>query len=294
MDRNTNIQKIIIIATLSITAVVLVILFLYASSAINKQENIIYQDEIKAYLNETYKNENQASKSPLLGMLNFNFKNIENMSTEELIYTNLMSSSEMNEIGINNIYQQEFNMTKSEYIKSPRYLSNPYTNCYYYQNTLKKSGFNCDSVCSKSDKEITNSIIKNLEWSNVLPKDIDNYCVKNAIYPIESKGYFVNLTNVKELFRGLTNKELTFESKVTNNKYYKYDSYLEEESLRLEDNIKEITNVTEVKISGDKYIAEYMAKTEKNKTLTGKVTLEKNENTYYIVSNEINTKNEIN
>ena len=49
---------------------------------------------------------------------------------------------------------------------------------------------------------------------------------------------------IKELFKSLTNKELTLDSKITSNKYYKYGAYLEEESLRLTDNIKEISKVT--------------------------------------------------
>ena len=179
------------------------------------------------------------------------------------------------------------------YIQSNKYLSNPYTNCYYYQNVLKQSGFNCDSVCSKNDATIRQSIMNKLQWPNVLPEDIDNYCVKNALFPIESEGYFVNVADMKELFKSLTNKELTLDSKITSNKYYKYGAYLETESLRLSDNIKNISKVTSVKKKGDKYIAEYEALTDQKNTLNGKVTLLKENEKYYIISNEINTSNYI-
>ena len=234
---------------------------------------------------------NNLSKNKTLVSL---LEDINSLSTDMLIYTNMMSSSQMNDIGIDNIYKSEYGLTKNMYIQSNRYLSNPYTNCYYYQNVLKQSGFNCDSVCSKNDATIRQSIMNKLQWPNVLPEDIDNYCVKNALFPIEAEGYFVNITDMKELFKSLTNKELTYDSKITSNKYYKYGAYLETESLRLTDNIKEISKVTSVKKKGDKYIAEYEALTDQNKTLNGKVTLLNKNEKYYIISNEINTSNYIN
>ena len=122
---------------------------------------------------ESFKNENVASKSPLLGLLNYNFDTTENISTDMLIYTNMMSSSEMNEIGINSIYKGKYGLTKTEYIQSSRYVSNPQTNCYYYQNDLKQPGFNCNSICAKSDAAIRNDITNLLQWPNILPDDID-------------------------------------------------------------------------------------------------------------------------
>ena len=96
------------------------------------------------------------------------------------------------------------------------------------------------------------------------------------------------------VFKSLTNKELTLDSKITSNKYYKYGAYLETESLRLVDNIKKVTKVTSVKKKGDNYIAEYEAITDQNNTLNGKVTLLKENEKYYVISNEINTSNHIN
>ena len=152
MSEETNklLTKFLILGTIILIAGVLI----YAGIKISKETNIVMQEEIYEYLTETYKNENVASKSPLLGLLNYNFNEINSLSTELLISTNIMSSSEMNEIGIDNIYKSEYGLTKSMYIQSNRYISNPYTNCYYYQDVLKESGFNCSSVCSKNDDTI--------------------------------------------------------------------------------------------------------------------------------------------
>lgn len=291
---NDKTSKIITNLTIIVSVVIIIGISLYAYGVISNQKDLELVDEMYTYLNEAYKNDNVASKSPLLGLLNFNFDDAGNISTEKLIYTNIMSSSEMNDIGINSIYNGEFGLTKSEYIQSSRYVSNPQTNCYYYQNELKQSGFNCNSICSKSDASIRNSITQLLQWPNVLPDDIDTFCVKNPLYPIESEGYFVNLTEVRDLYKRLTNKNITFDSKITSNKYYKYDAYLETESLRLDDNIQKIKEVRNVKVKGNKYIVEYVALTEERKEMAGTVTLMLENEAYYVVSNEIDNKNKLN
>ena len=48
------------------------------------------------------------------------------------------------------------------------------------------------------------------------------------------------ITDLKNLYKSITNKELKFDDKVINNKYYKYDAYLESELLRLDDNINKV------------------------------------------------------
>lgn len=291
---NEQTSKIITNVTIIGSLVIIVGVVLYALGVINKQKDVEIADEVYTYLNETFKNENVASKSPLLGLLNYNFDNVENISTDKLIYTNMMSSSEMNNIGIDLIYKGEYGYTKTEYIQSSRYVSNPQTNCYYYQNVLKKSEFNCNSICSKSDAQIRTSITNLLQWPNILPDDIDTFCVKNPLFPIESEGYFVNLTEVKDLYKRITNKDLVFDSKVTDNKYYKYDAYLETESLRLEDNIKQIKEIRSVKEKGDKYVVTYVALTDGGKEKEGTVTLMFENEQYYVVSNEIDNKNYLN
>lgn len=291
---NEQTSKIITNVTIVGAVLIIVAILIYAFGVINKQKDLEMVDEMYIYLNESFKNENVASKSPLLGLLNFNFDDAGSISTDKLIYTNMMSSSEMNDIGINSIYKGKYGLTKSEYIQSSRYVSNPQTNCYYYQNDLKNSQFKCDSICSKSDASIRTEITRLLQWPNILPDDIDTFCVKNPLYPIESQGYFVNLTDVKDLYKRITNKDITFDSKITSNKYYEYDAYLETESLRLEDNIKQIKEVRSVKAKGDNYVVEYVALTDAGKEKEGFVTLMFENENYYVVSNEIDNDNYLN
>lgn len=291
---NEQTSKIITNITIIGSLVIIIGVVLYALGVINKQQDVEIADEVYTYLNETFKNDNVASKSPLLGLLNYNFDNVENISTDKLIYTNMMSSSEMNNIGIDLIYKGEYGYTKSEYIQSSRYVSNPQTNCYYYQNVLKKPGFTCNSICSKSDAQIRTSITNLLQWPNILPDDIDTFCVKNPLFPIESEGYFVSLVDLKDLYKRITNKDIVFDSKITNNKYYKYDAYLETESLRLEDNIKEIKEIRSVKEKGNNYEVTYVALTDGRKEKEGTVTLMHENDQYYVVSNKIDNKNYLN
>ena len=291
---NEQTSKIITNITIIGSLVIIIGVVLYALGVINKQQDVEVSNEVYTYLNETFKNDNVASKSPLLGLLNYNFDNVENISTDKLIYTNMMSSSEMNNIWIDLIYKGEYGYTKSEYIQSSRYVSNPQTNCYYYQNVLKKPGFTCNSICSKSDAQIRTSITNLLQWPNILPDDIDTFCVKNPLFPIESEGYFVNLTDLRDLYKRITNKDIVFDSKITNNKYYKYDAYLETESLRLEDNIKEIKEIRSIKEKGNNYEVTYVALTDGRKEKEGTVTLMYENDQYYVVSNKIDNKNYLN
>lgn len=291
---NEQTSKIITNVAIIGSVIVIVGILVYAFGVINKQKDLEMVDEVYTYLNESFKNNNVASKSPLLGLLNYNFTDAGNISTDKLIYTNMMSSSEMNQIGIDSIYKGKYGLTKSQYIQSSRYVSNPQTNCYYYQNELKNSNFKCDSICAKSDTYIRIDITNLLQWPNILPDDIDTFCVKNPLFPIESQGYFVNLTDVKDLYKRITNKDITFDSKITSNKYYEYDAYLETESLRLEDNIKQIKEVRSVKVNGDNYVADYIALTDGGKEKEGTVTLKFENETYHIISNKIDNDNYLN
>ena len=108
-EKNELFTKILIIGTIAVVAIVLI----YAGIKISKESNVVMQEEIQEYLNESFKNENVASKSPLYGLLNYNFEEINSLSTDMLIYTNIMSSSEMNNIGIDNIYKSEYGLTKN-------------------------------------------------------------------------------------------------------------------------------------------------------------------------------------
>ncbi len=100
--------------------------------------------------------------------------------------------------------------------------------------------------------------------------------------------------DLKDLYKRITNKEITFDSKITNNKYYEYNAYLETESLRLEDNIKKIKEVRSVKEKGGNIVVNYVALTDGGKEKEGNVTLMFENENYYVVSNEIDNDNYLN
>ena len=258
-----------------------------------KANNQVIEDEknsIISYLSETYKDE-VYNASPLLGLLNFNFDNTSStISIEKLVTSKLMSNSKMNDEGIDSIYRSKFGVTKSEYENKSNYMANPNGNCYYYQNVLKKSGYNCSSICSLNDTKITQEIINKLKWDNVTLEDTKNYCIKNAVYPIEDNGYFVNVSDLKTLYKNITNTDLSLNSDITSSNYYAYGAYLVTVSNRLEDYIKEITSINELSIKNNTYIADYTAITLAEKEIKGTVTLEKENDKYYIVANKIETK----
>jgi hypothetical protein len=195
----------------------------------------------------------------------------------------------MNDAGVDNIYMGEYSMSKNSYYLNNRYVSNPNMNCYYYQDVLKESGYNCDSVCSKGQSFVMSEMMNKLGFINVLPEDVDVYCKKNPLYPIESVGYFVNLTDMKNLYKKITNVDLVLDSEISSNKYYKYDAYLEEKLLRLDDNINFISEITNLDKKNGKYVVSYKAKTDSGKELNGIVSLIKNDESYYLVSNKIDS-----
>lgn len=283
-----NSKKIISIVLIFVFICVGVLLVFFITK-LGREEKKGLEEDILKYLNETYKVEGVSSKSPIYGLLNYNFDSLDSIGTDDLIYSNMMSYSLMNDDGIDSIYMGEYNMNKSSYLASNRYVDNPNMNCYYYQNVLNEKGYNCDSVCSKSESAIMSEMMKKLEFINVLPEDVKIYCKKNALYPIDSNGYFVNLTDLKNLYKSITNKELKFDDKVINNKYYKYDAYLESELLRLEDNINKVSEVNSLKKSNDNYIVSYKALTDSKKELKGVLTLGYSENRYYLISNNIDS-----
>lgn len=285
MNKNNKVISIVLV-------IVFVIVFVFIGFSIikiKKEEMIGIKEEILVFLNETYKNDSLASKSSVYGLLNFNFDSLESISTDDLIYSNIMANSIMNDTGIDSIYNGEYNMNKSSYYSSSRYIENPNTNCYYYQDVLKEKGYNCDSVCSKSQSSIMSEMSNKLGFINILPEDVNIYCKKNALYPIDSDGYFVNLSDMKNLYKEITNVELVFDDKITSNKYYKYDAYLESELLRLEDNINYVSEISDLDKKNGNYVLSYKASTDSGKELNGNLEIGKNDNGYYIVSNKIDS-----
>lgn len=286
--RNIIVKILIIIMTL-----ILICVMVYSFITIKKEENKEISKEIKIYLNDTYKNEKVKSKSPIYGLLNYNFEDLNTISTDQLIYTNFMSSSQMDETEIDSIYNGEFGINKSIYMESNKFISNPNTNCYFHQNILKKE-IDCKNICSKNAQEMIKVIKEKLEWTNILPEDLKIFCIENPQFSLEENGYFVDIIDMKNIYKEITNKELVFDQKITNNKYFKYEGYLETQSLRLEDNIQEIININSVSQKSNQYSVEYEAKTDASKILKGNVILEKDKNKYYIISNKIDTNNYLN
>ena len=288
MEKKTRdlIIRVIIILSVLVTVIILI----YSYFKFKKTKDDTYKESIFTYLTTTYKDETLSSSSPLLGILNYNFDEVKNtLSVQSLINTNLMSSSKMNDVGVDNIYNSIYGISKSEYIKKPNYLSNGNNNCYYQRDVLNKN-FNCDSICSMTKSQIMLQMQQLLQWSNVLPEDANTFCIKNAIYSLEESGYFVNLSDVKTIYKNLTNVDLVFNSDITNNKYYKYNSYLVKQKSGLSENIKEITSVDSVSEKDGIYTVEYTALTDKDKELKGTLKLEENNNTYYLISNKIDTQ----
>lgn len=262
---------------------------IYSYIKLEKTKEETYKENIFTYLTTTYKNKILSSASPLLGLLNYNFDTTNiTLSVEALINTNLMSSSKLNDIGVDNIYNSIYGMNRKDYISKSNYLSNGNNNCYYQKDVLKKN-LNCDNICSMTKYQIMLKMGELLQWSNVLPSDAEKFCIKNALYPIEADGYFVNLNDMKTIYKNITNTDLNFNSTIINNKYYKYNSYLVTSKSRLDDNIKEILSVDSVDQKEGIYTAEYTALTEKGKELKGTIKLQENEKSYYVISNTINT-----
>lgn len=286
MKKNNNlIVKIILI----LCGLLFIGMMIYFYIEYSQTKDKTYKENIYSYLNNKYNNEYDKTKSPILGLLNYNFNEISTtLSIDSLIYTNLMSNSIMNDIGVNNIYKSLYGVTKDEYTKRSNYLLTPELNCYYQKDKLNQN-INCDNICSKDTKDILLNMNSIFKWDNLLPEDATKFCIKNVIYPVEEGGYFVNLSDMKTLYKNITNKELTLNSTITSNKYYQYNSYLCKNSNRLDDYMKEITSIDSVKKDGEYLVVSYQAISNKNKDLSGIVTLSEDNDKYYIVSNRINT-----
>ena len=203
-------KNLLIKSILIISAVIFLVIIIYFYISFKKTKEETNRERVFTYLTTTYKNDTLSSKSPLLGLLNYNFEEVPNtLSIDALIKSNLMASSKMNEIGVDNIYNDICGMSKNEYMNKSNYLLNGNTNCYYRKNVLNEN-INCDNICSMSTSDIMVQINKILQWDNVLPEDTKKFCIKNAIYPIEGNGYFVSLNDMKSVFKNLTNGKTIF------------------------------------------------------------------------------------
>ena len=147
-------KNLLIKSILIISAVIFLVIIIYFYISFKKTKEETNRERVFTYLTTTYKNDTLSSKSPLLGLLNYNFEEVPNtLSIDALIKSNLMASSKMNEIGVDNIYNDICGMSKNEYMNKSNYLLNGNTNCYYRKNVLNEN-INCDNICSMSTSDI--------------------------------------------------------------------------------------------------------------------------------------------
>ncbi len=288
-------KKIIIISSAILVIVLGVIVYLMIN--LNNKIKDTIETNVFDYLTTKYVSEDyDLSYSPLIGILNYNSDDIlssdathESFSILDLEYTNFFYHSIMNEDDLNNLYKSVLGKSKSEvdnlYIESV-------SNCYYNQKKLNKS-LNCDLICSKSESEIMEEMRNKLNWINVSGEDVSNFCLKNISYDENSivNKTIIDINKLKSVFKDVTGKELDVPYEiVNNNSLYKYNAYVVTNIKRLNEYIVDIESVKYKSRMGKKYTLEYTAKTNMDREINGVVVLQDNENSYYILSNSLETE----
>lgn len=284
-------KKIIIISSIVLVIVLGVIVYLLINLN-NKIKDTIETNTLN-YLTTEYVSEDYGlSYSPLIGLMNYSFDDIstftESFGILDLEYTNFFYHSIMSENDINNLYKSVFGKSKSEmdniYVES-------ISNCYYNQKKLNKS-LNCDLICSKSESEIMDEMRNKLNWINVSSEDVSNFCLKNVSYDENSiiNKTIIDVNKLKSIFKEVTGKELNVPYEIINdNSLYKYNAYAVTNIKRLSEYIINIESVKYKTRIGKKYTLEYTAKTNMNREINGVVVLQDNDNSYYILSNSLET-----
>lgn len=284
-------KKIIIISSIVLVIVLGVIVYLLINLN-NKIKDTIETNTLN-YLTTEYVSEDYGlSYSPLIGLMNYSFDDIstftESFGILDLEYTNFFYHSIMSENDINNLYKSVFGKSKSEmdniYVES-------ISNCYYNQKKLNKS-LNCDLICSKSESEIMDEMRNKLNWINVSSEDVSNFCLKNVSYDENSiiNKTIIDVNKLKSIFKEVTGKELNMPYEIINdNSLYKYNAYAVTNIKRLSEYIINIESVKYKTRIGKKYTLEYTAKTNMNREINGVVVLQDNGNSYYILSNSLET-----
>lgn len=288
---NNETKKKIIIAVSSLLVVALLAVIIYALIVVNNQKEEELKNDILNFLNDEYKNTLVSNLSVTYGLLNYNFSNLNTtITTSFLNDTNFLVNNEMTDEVLNRIYQSKYGMNKTQYESQANFMRYPHLNCYYHQNVLKDSKYDCDNFCSKSMQYKINGLIELYSGSdNITEEEVNTYCKKNAIYsPFEDES-IIDLNSLRTLFNKITGVDIIFDNEITSNEYYNYGAYVTKNINSIKDGIKEITEITSVKDGKDNVKALYKATTVNNNELEGTVTLKKNNESYYIIANEINT-----
>ena len=101
-----KVRNIIIGSVIAIILIILVVLVVKAVNAINDSKNDVERNSVFKYLTEAYVDEDIPSHSPLYGILNYSFTKLEdNINMEFLHNSHLVAYSELNSVGVDNIYK---------------------------------------------------------------------------------------------------------------------------------------------------------------------------------------------
>ena len=291
---NKKTRKIIILSVSCILVLLLIIFGIRTIIIINNSKKQTEQLDLNAYFAK-YENEDIASYNPIYGLLNYTFDELNSSADMTLLNnTHMLHYSELNSEGIDSIYKSKYGVSKSEYSDKSNYIEDPTSNCYYNKNVLNDSSYDCN-VCSKDNSEIVNYMYDKLEWDNIGEEEINNFCMKDAIYPIESNTrIFVDVYALKGIYNELTGKELELSSDITNSEYYQYGAFLADLNPGLDESIISIKSLEVKSINDDKIKCEYTALTDADNDIKGTVTLVKKEDgVYYILSNKNSLNNNI-
>lgn len=280
-----KVRNIIIGSIITIILVVLVVLVVRAVNAINNSKNEVEREALFKYLTEKYVDEDIPSHSPLYGILNYSFTKLEDNITMEFLHnSHLVQYGELNQVGIDNIYKKKYGLTKEEYINQSNFISSPTSNCYYHENVLNKEDYNCDQVCSSGTANIITEITKKLAWVNIGEDEIKTYCMKNAVYPLDSdKKMFIDTIKIQAIFKEITGNDLTFGGVIADSEYAEFGAYLIDRRNGLDENITGIRSVDVKSVKDGKIKAKYVASTDNGRDINGTIIVLKIEEGNYIV-----------
>ena len=236
--------------------VITVFLVAYFITVDKEQQDKEIEKSITEYMNSNYLVEDLPDYSPLYGLLMFNFTDPSLINTATLIHANFFYYSLMSNSSIDKIYKDRFGITRAEYESTTAFVADPTMNCYYNQIVLKDPSFKCSTICKKSTSEIMQNIKDQLGWDSVLPSDAAVYCEGMVMF-YNGENVYIDLNNVRTVFKEITGYELAFDNSVTSKDEYKYGAYILNENARLSDYIICIKDKDIININGNEKEAYY-------------------------------------